>query len=186
MHNIACINTLCLMPNTKDHPVWEVYDLQRTCRLNMKYWAKKLVALRQWNFWMEYSLLVTAPGSAVAGFVFWKTNSGQIAWTILAVLTAFLGIAKPLLKLSDQLQTLQKIVTGYRSIEFQLDELGSDIRREDSYSAEMVGTFKKLQKQIQEVSRDEPVEDADETLRSECFEVVKRELPETTFHIPSK
>lgn len=174
------------MPNAKDHPVWEVYDLQRTCRLNIKYWSKKLVVRRLWNFGMEYSMLVTAPGSATAGFVFWKTNSGQLVWTILTVLTAFLGIAKPLLKLSEHIETLQKVVTGYRSIEFQLDELGSDIRREDSYSPEMVNTFKRLQRQRQEVSRDEPVEDADETLRNECFEAVKREIPKTTFYIPSK
>jgi hypothetical protein len=174
------------MPNAREHAAWEVYDLQRTCRLNVKYWTRKLVIRRKWNFWIEYSMLVTAPGSAVVGFVFWKTNSGEVLWTILSVLTAFLGVAKPLLKLSDHIETLQKVVTGYRAIEFQLEALGSDIRREDSYSSEMVSTFKRLQSQIQEVSKDEPVEDLDDALRRDCFETVKTELPETVFHIPRK
>ena len=129
-------------------------------------------------------MLVTAPGSAVAGFVFWKTNSGEIVWTALTVLTAFLGIAKPLLRLSEQIEARQKVVIGYRAIEFQLEELHNDIRRENSYSPEMVQTFKRLQKLIQEVSRDEPIEEVNENLRRECFETVKRELPESSFHIP--
>ncbi len=172
------------MPNANDNPVWEVYDLQRTCRLNFKYWSKKLVARRKWNFCLEYALAVTAPSSAVAGFVFWKTQNGEVVWSALTILTAFLGIAKPLLKLSDHVQMLQKIVTGYRAIEFQLEQLGNDLRRDGVYSPEMVQTFKRLQNQLQEVSRDEPVEEVDEVLRQQCFEAINRELPEDSFFIP--
>lgn len=153
--------------------------------MNFKYWSSKLVVCRRFNFWLEYSLLVTAPGSAVAGFVFWKTESGEIVWTILTLTTAFLGIAKPLLRLTDRIERLQKVATAYRAIEYQIEELASDIRRDDKYSAEMVTTFKRIQKQVQEASRDEPVENANENLRRQCFEVVKQELPDTSFHIPS-
>jgi hypothetical protein len=172
------------MPNANDHPVWEVYDLQRTCRLNFKYWSRKLVALRKWNFWMEYALAVTAPGSAVAGFVFWQTQSGGIVWSVLTIATAFLGIAKPLLKLSDHVQTLQKVVTGYRGIEFPLEQLGKDIRRDGTYSPEMVQTFKRLENQLQEVTRDEPVVEVDEVLRQQCVDATNRELPEASFFVP--
>src|SRR5947207_263262 len=108
------------MPESKEHPVWEVYDLHRTCRLNSKYWARKLVDLRRLNFVAEYLVMATASGSAVSGIVFWTTTVGKTLWTILAAITAMVSIAKPLLKLSDRIENLQKVVTGYHSIEFQL------------------------------------------------------------------
>jgi hypothetical protein len=174
------------MPEIKEHPVWEVYDLQRNCRLNIKYWTKRLARYRKWNFLMEYSMFVTAPGSAVAGFFFWQAAFGKFVWGILAFLTALLGAAKPLLKLSERIETLQKVVIGYRGIEFQLEALGTDIRREDCYSNDKVSAFKRLQSQIQEITKDEPLEEVDEALRREYFEAVKQELPEAAFHIPTK
>lgn len=172
------------MANATQHPVWEVYDLLRTSRLNSKYWTKKLVKNRKLNITMEYLMLATAPGSAVAGFMFWGTSGGKTTWMILTGATALLGIAKPLLKLSDYIQGLQKVVTGYRSLEYQLDELRSDILREQRYSDDMVTMFKKLQKQISQISKDEPVEEVDQELQKECFEKVKQELPAEDFFIP--
>jgi hypothetical protein len=48
----------------------------------------------------------------------------------------------------------------------------------------MVEAYKRLQKQVQEVTRDEPVETVDEKLRTECYETVNRELPQGSFCIP--
>lgn len=172
------------MPNVSDQPVWEVYDLQRTCKMNAKYWSTKLATYRKCNFWMEYVLAISAPSSAVAGLVFWKTQAGAFLWSSLTIITAFLGIAKPLLKLADTIQNLQKVATGYRSLDFQLEQLGNDIRREKAYSKEMIQGFKRLESQVNEVTRDEPLDGVDEDLRQACYEAVKRELPAENFYIP--
>ncbi|KPA17498.1 hypothetical protein MHK_002285, partial [Candidatus Magnetomorum sp. HK-1] len=50
------------MENIKNNtPVWEVYDLYRLVKLNVKYWTEKYISYRKLNFFLEYSLLATAP-----------------------------------------------------------------------------------------------------------------------------
>lgn len=130
--------------------------------------------------------MATAPSSAIAGFVFWSTTYGKTAWSILITITAALAVAKPLLKLSDGLDKLQKVVTQYKSVEYQIEALGNDIRREDEYSYTMVNTYKNLADQIREISDDEPIESTDQDLRKSCYEEVNEELPLTYFYEPSK
>ena len=171
---------------TNDHPVWEVYDLLRTCRLNVKYWSARVLRLRRQNFWLEYGLMATAPGSAVAGLVFWSTSYGKGVWAVLTTVAAFLAVAKPLLRLSDRLSQLQNVVVKYRLIDCRLEALTNDIRREDRYSGDLVASFKNLRAQVAETSKDEPVENIDDGLRRTFYEEVKDELPATFFYEPSK
>lgn len=168
-----------------NHPVWEVYDLQRTCRFNVKYWTTKLAGLESRDFWLELSLAITAPGSAITGFLLWKTKPWDTVWAALTAITALLGIAKPLLKFSKKVDKLQASVIGYRSIDSQLEELANDIRREDNYSDASVRTFKALERQYQKLDDAEPVAPLDEKLREKCFEQVKLELPDSNYHIPA-
>ena len=174
------------MGNNRNHPVWEVYDLHRTCRLNVKYWSAKLVILRRNNFFLEYLLMATAPSSAIAGLVFWNTTYGKTVWSILICVTAFIAVAKPLLKFSDKLEKLQKVVTLYKSVEFQIEALENDIQREDEYSTTIVNTYKNLANQVGEISKDEPIESVDQDLRESCYKEVNEELPFTNFYEPSK
>jgi hypothetical protein len=132
-------------------------------------------------------MMITAPSSAVTGLAFWTTNEGgKFAWTILTAITAFVSLAKPLLKLSVQVENLQKIVLGYRSVESQIKELESDIIAEDEYKPSMVKIFKSLQQQINVIANTEPIYGDDKNLRNQCFESVNQELPKLSFHIPSK
>lgn len=174
------------MGKKRNHPVWEVYDLHRTCRLNVKYWVVKLIRLRRMNFWLEYMLAATAPSSAIAGLVFWTTAYGKTAWSILIIVTAFLALGKPLLKLSGRLDKLQKVVTQYKSVDFQLEALGNDIRREENYSGAMVNIYKNLANQVREISKDEPIQSVDQDLRKSCYREVNKELPLTYFYVPLK
>ena len=174
------------MSSKKNHPVWEVYDLHRTCRNSEKYWSTKYIRLHKVNFWLEYSLLATAPSSAIAGLVFWSTTYGKIAWSILAIFTASLAVAKPLLKFSEKLEKLKEIVTQYRSVEFQLSALGNDIRRQDEYSSAMVTTYKNLVNQVHDITEQEPIERINKDLQNSCYNEVNRELPITFFYEPSK
>ncbi|MDD5064572.1 MAG: hypothetical protein PHQ35_07445 [Phycisphaerae bacterium] len=174
------------MGGMKDYPVWEVYDLYRDCRLNTKYWSKKLIRSHRFNLAFEYLIMVTAPGSAVAGLFFWQTSPGAVIWKVLIAITALLSIAKPLLKLSDRVANLQGIVTQYRSLDHQLEQLSNDIRRDECYSVAMVSTFKNIARQEEKVSVSEPIEDIDSKLQKACFDQVNRELPEENFYIPTK
>ena len=174
------------MDNLKEHPVWEVYDSYRDCRLNVKYWSKKYIIIHRVNLLFEYLIMVAAPGSAVAGLFFWQTALGAIIWKILIAITALLSIAKPLLKLSDKVANLHGIVMQYRSLDYQLEQLCNDIRRDDCYSPAMVYIFKSFISQVDKISVSEPIEEINIKLQKACFEQVNKELPKENFYIPSK
>jgi hypothetical protein len=135
---------------------------------------------------MEYLVMVTAPGSAVTGLVFWKTDYGKVVWTILITLTALVSLGKPFLKLSDRMANLQNIITHYKSLANQLEELGNDIRRENNYTPLMVSTFKSVERHLDRITALEPIEEIDTDLQQLCFERVNNELPEAKFHVPGE
>lgn len=172
------------MADINPNAVREVYDLQRTCRMNVKYWTHNLTTIKRWNFGIEYLLMATAPSSVVAGFVFWKTENGKIVWAVLSFITALVSVAKPLLKLSKRIDNLQNVLSLYRSAESQLEELGNDIRRENKYSPLSVKAFKNAEKQSRSAQSQEPLDPINEELREKYAALVKQELPESSFHFP--
>ena len=170
----------------KSHPVWEVYNLQKNCRLNVKYWTAKVTPLKKFNFWMEYLLLATAPSSAVAGLVYWQTTGGKFVWMVLTTVTALLGIAKPLLGLTKKIEDLQKLVLGYRSIESMVQELSNDIKSQDAYSPALRHNFKGFERQYDKVKAEEPVELVNKKLQEAFYAEVMEELPDAAQYIPLK
>ncbi len=86
--------------NSRDlnHPVWDVYDLYRTARLNVCYYSTKLNRFQSYNFLIEITLAITASSSAVAALWFWEHPVGEIVWKILGVISALLAVSKPILK----------------------------------------------------------------------------------------
>jgi hypothetical protein len=166
------------------HPVWEVYDLQRIVALNSAYWTAKYIFLSRWNFLLEYSLLATAPTSAVAGLFFFQTTVGAIIWKYALAITAFLGVAKPLLQLSKKLEKLNEIVLGYRYLGYDLREIGNQIRRKKQYDSAVAKEFLQAQKKMQSISQQEPIDRIDEKLRDKCYAKVLEEFPTDNFFIP--
>ena len=85
------------------HPVWDIYDEYRTARLNVKINEYLLSNYKRWNFLVEFILALTA-SSSVASFWFWGSETGQIVWKYLFVITAILAVLKPMLNLSGKIQ----------------------------------------------------------------------------------
>lgn len=101
------------MNNRIEHPVWGVYDLYRTARLNVKYYAARMHRLEQINFWMELFIAVTAPSSAITGLWFWDTQIGGILWKSLGMVAAVAAILKPLVLLSKKMKEYNEVLSGY-------------------------------------------------------------------------
>jgi len=107
----------------KNHPVWDVYNLLRTSRLNIKYYSHKLNSLKRFNFLLEIMLAIGAPSSAIASFYYWNTTHGAIIWNWILGFTALIALIKPFLKLSDKIGAYEKTVQGYRILEHQIDKI---------------------------------------------------------------
>ncbi|MCU7940440.1 MAG: hypothetical protein KZQ64_13665 [gamma proteobacterium symbiont of Bathyaustriella thionipta] len=88
----------------EDSPVWDVYDLYRSARLNAKYYSALLHQTEKRNFILEFILLLTAPSSAVAGLWFWDSLIGQEIWKYMGIVAAITAVLKPMLSLPKKMK----------------------------------------------------------------------------------
>lgn len=172
------------VPDTKQHPAWDVYDLYRTARLNVKYYSSRLDRLEKRNFWMELLLAISAPSSVVAGLWFWDTEAGAFIWKTLGALSAFLAVAKPILRLTDKIRSMEEVLCGYRALEHDLYKITVLIKQENQYDT-------KLQKRFQDILERKGIlitkgveSREDRQLKMKCQEEVLTELPTESFYIP--
>ncbi len=170
-----------------EHPVWDVYDLLRTSRLNAKYFGCRVASFKRINFWIEFVLAATATGSAIAGLAFWTTEPGKYAWQILAVISALIAIAKPLLKLADRIQEVQELAGDFKGLEYELKKIEVAIRQERGFTPAMkklfaasLDRFGVLAKKSESESR------IDTKLKRRCQEEVASELPSEKFFVPER
>lgn len=175
-----------LTTDTRNHPVWGVYDRLRTARLNVKYYGQRLHKFKRWNFWFEFVLLATAPSSAIAALWFWQTESGRMAWQALGVVAAVAAVLRPVLKLTPTITQHEGLVTGYRLLDYDLLGIKTEIEQSGRYEKPLQTEFKKaLTKERELVSR-APLEPEDPKLRKRCESEVLSELPLDRFFVPSE
>lgn len=170
----------------KDHPVWQVYDLQRTARLNIKYYSQKLAKLEKQNFFIEIILAITAPSSAISGLFFWDIGYGQFVWKVLAIVSAFLAVLKPLIKLTSKIKKHEETVTGYKTLESDLQLIAVRVEESRSYDHTHQAEFRRALERRRILSAAEPPHKEDKALKRQLQEEVSGELPETHFFIPEE
>ncbi|HYN82292.1 MAG TPA: hypothetical protein VES88_12375 [Gemmatimonadaceae bacterium] len=169
------------------HPVWDVYDLYRTARLNVKYYSCRVSTLQRQNFWIEFVLAATAAGSAIAGLTFWSAGVGRIIWQMLMIIAAVLAVAKPLLKLTDRIQTLAELVGKYRAVEYDLKKIEVAIRQRRKFEPDLREMFVATLDRMAEIAKEKNGEfRVREKLRKKCRLEVEKELPASRFFIPEE
>jgi len=172
------------MATKEEHPVWGVYDLYRTARLNVKYYTCKLSRVESTSFYMETILLITAPSSAIAGLWFWETPVGQNIWQYLGVASAIIAVLKPSLSLTKKIKKYEEVLSGYKALEHDLHEIKELIAQKLKYDREMQNDFKKALKRKGVLVNKEPGEKIDKKLIACCQKEVDSELPAEKFYVP--
>lgn len=172
------------MTAREEHPVWGVYDLYRTARLNVKYYTCKLSRVEHANFLMDVILLITAPSSAIAGLWFWETPLGQGIWKYLGVVSAFIAVLKPSLALTKKIKKYEEVLSGYKALEHDLHEIKELVAQKLKYAQEMQNDFKKALKRKGVLVNKEPGEKVDKKLLACCQREVDTELPADKFFVP--
>jgi hypothetical protein len=174
------------MPRDLNHPVWDVYDLLRTARLNVKYYSCRVALLQRQNFWIEGVLAATASGSAIAGLAFWDTTYGAFVWRFLVVVSAILAVVKPLLKLAERMQNLEELVGEYRAVEYELKKIEVAVKQRHAYEKELQDRFASAMDRMGEIANRKGHEfRVDEKLRGRCEKEVATELPAHHFFVPT-
>lgn len=174
------------MSNSASHPVWNVYDLYRTARLNVKYYSARLTYLERLNLRMELILGICAPSSVVAGLFFWDTPIGSEIWKILGIIAAVVAVSKPLLKLTGKIKQFEEIITGYQILEHDLFVIKISIEEKQSYDKSLQKEFKKALERKKVLVTKCPEHREYKKLKNRCTLEVNQELPVDIFFIPRR
>jgi len=168
----------------ENHPVWNVYDLYRTARLNTKYYSALLHIAERRNFILELILLCAAPTSAVAGLWFWDTDIGKEVWKYFGIIAAFAAVIKPLLSLPKKMKEYESLVSGYKMLEHDLQEITIAISEKKKYDKVAQTDFKKAMKRKGTLVGKEPDAKVHKKIKKICESEVIQELPSSSFYVP--
>ena len=172
-------------PDTRDHPVWDVYDTHRSVRLSYKYYCAKLHRAQRANFWIEFVLAATASTSAIAALsTIWETDTGRKVWLAFSVIAAVLAVAKPLLNLNKEMRRLSRKISTYRSLDFDFRELARAIKKAGSYNPRLEARFEALVKKVKKLDVSDPTASVDKKLVTSCMNEVNREMPPDGLFVP--
>lgn len=191
----------------EDHPVWEVYDLLRTARLNELYYAAKLKTLKRRHWWMEIAIAVTTPAAAAAAGVLEGDRSAGLKWlpavssivfvdhhrewivaiwALIAALASFLALAKPFMRLGESIGKVEACHAEYRSIAAEVAEVRSEVRLRHAYIDELQTWFRQIRRRKTYACEREPPEPVDTRLTRKIEARINRELPADAFYVPEE
>lgn len=172
------------MDDRLKHPVWGVYDLYRTARLNVKYYSARLNQFEKYNFTLELILLISAPSSAIAGLWFWNTSGGEIVWKFLGVLAAIVAVLKPLLGLNRRIKAYEEVLAGYRALDHDLYEIKEMVAQKQKFDKELQTDFRKALKRKGVLVNKNPETVQKKNLKTRLVREVNNELPPEQFYVP--
>ena len=170
----------------ENHPVWAVYDKLRTSCLNVKYYSRRLYTLERQNFWIELILLATAPSSAIAGLWFWNTETGRIIWQYFGVVAAVAAILKPSFQLTKKIKEFESVLSGYRTLEYDLREIKSMVEQNKKYDKALQTEFRKALQREKVLVGKTPETKEKKKLLDICEQEVRMALPGKSFFIPTE
>lgn len=170
----------------EDHPVWSVYDKMRSACLNVKYYSRRLQFVERVNFGFEFTLGATAPSSAIAGLWFWNTEYGQPAWKFLAIVAAIAAVSKPLLNLTKRIKEYESVLSGYRTLEYDLREIRSLVEQKKKYDQPLQLEFKKALQREKSLIAKNPETRECARVKRKCEKEVLREFPPDKFFVPKE
>ncbi len=120
--------------------------------LNKKYYAEQLSRYQRYSFIMEGLIACGATGSGVAGLAVWKLQTGSILWGVISAMSVVLAIAKPLLKLTEQIEAYAKLYGEYTSAYSRMKMLVDDIQVERDLSPATIRMFQEMRLRAAELS----------------------------------
>lgn len=166
------------------NPVWDVYNLWRTARLNVKYYSARIETVESQHFWMDAIVAVTAPGSAIAGLAFIQTGAGQAIWSFFCVVAAIVAVIKPLLKIPKKLKAYEETLVGYKALDHDLQRISARIKTARAYTVELQELTVRAIERKAEIACKETESKENKKLKVRLTAEVNQELPVGSFYVP--
>jgi hypothetical protein len=168
------------------HPVWIVYDLYKTARLNVKFHAAQLSRVEWCNFAIELLIALAAPTSAITGLWLLETNAGQELWKYIAAVAAIAAVIKPLLRLPLRIKNLEQTLSGYRALEYDVEQIVNRIKSEGEFSKACKLMLNDAQQKKKALVVNPAENHQDKKLIERLYQEVNRELPKEFFFVPKE
>jgi hypothetical protein len=126
-----------------------IYNSYRQQLLNSMYYTARLATYRKYNLWMELAIAVGATGSGgIATLAIWGSITGQYAWLTISGVAALLGVIKPVLQLSKEIEKFTGLSTGHSSVYYDLKHLAEDIAISRSIPQGIVEKFSSIRERV--------------------------------------
>jgi len=167
-----------------NHPVWNVYDLLKTARLNVLYYEHKLNTADTTMVASQIILAAAVPSSAIAGFEIWDFGLGEYAWEIFASFSSFVAFIQPFLGLPKKAKKYSGLVDGYKILFYDLQDIRHKIEEDKSYSEKHMKLFKAAKDRRKKLEVKETGIKLDKKLQKKYQQAVKKELPGKSFYLP--
>ena len=178
---------IILHMGTMDHPIWDLYNLQRSCRYNTKlysYWAEFLLRI---DFWSDVVTACFAGTSAIAGFTFWTTTAwGSRFWVVGTACAAVIMVVKPISKLNDKIKTYTDLCREYRDLESDCKIIAIKVKNESAYTSKHVDELIVTQEKARQIEKGIPPSHFSVSKRKSIQAEVNEELPLDDFYIPPR
>jgi hypothetical protein len=177
------------MENTErnmNHPVWNIYDLLRTSRLNILYYETKLQNTERLIITSQIILAATVPSSAIAGFEIWDFWIGKYAWEILISSSSIIAFIQPFLGLNKKAKMYSELIDGYKILYYDLQDIKEKIEEDKSFVNKHKKLFNNAKERRKKLQVKETGINLNKRLRKKSQNAVKRELPSNKFYIPQE
>jgi hypothetical protein len=168
---------------TQNHPVWTLYDKLRTARLNVKYYGCRLQSLQRWNLGTEIFIAVST-SSSVAGFWLLQSPIGAAFWKVVGLVAAVAAICKPFLALTKKIKEMERTVTGYRLLDYELMEIKTLVEQQQRFDQQLQSKLNKASQQEKALISNSPEARPVKRVLRKCQEEVESELPIAIFYVP--
>jgi hypothetical protein len=151
--------------------------------MNLKYYSYQLHLARRINFWVEL-ILAFAASSAVGGLWLFESTWGGVAWRWLGAVAAILSVYQVVGKRADRIQSLEKRVSGFRALDFDLSRLVTRAQQRAAYDDELNNYFEAILDRKREIVLSYQDPSTNGKLLDRCMKEVLEEIPVDSLFVP--
>lgn len=164
--------------------VWAVYDLYRSARVNVRYYAVRIDHLHSQKLAMNAVLAVSLPASLAAAL--WPSDSGiaDALWKFFAAAAVLIVLSKPLLGSAGKIRKRRRALEEYRDIARELHRLTVRIRADKAYGPALQDEFEAIRTRHAAVLERRIEHMEDRRLKAQCEKEIEREFPREMFFVP--
>jgi hypothetical protein len=161
----------------------DLYGTYRSTYMTYKYYARRLSAVRDKNFYLDVFLAITT-SSTVGGWLIWQFDLGATFWAIVSGIAMALGIVKPTLQYPATIERYAKVWLGLGEVYERLDRIVKEVQRTRSFPPRVEKALEVAREKAARLREfGDPVLIPSEL--EACYNEVEREIPAIALWSPS-